>query len=210
MPSRRKFLRNSLLGSAGLVATNIPAVHVVSEHHPANNNPVVVSTWDFGQAANLEAWKILAAGGRAVDAVEVGVKIPEADPANHTIGYGGLPDRDGHVTLDACIMDEAYNCGSVMCLEYIMHPVSVARLVMEKTPHVALSGEGALQFALANGFSKENLLTPESEKMWREWLKTSRYNPEKNVENRLYDKSLDPIPGGPSNHDTIGMVAIDA
>lgn len=208
MSSRRKFLRNSLMGSAGIITSSLPAAAYPGSADAGH--PVVISTWDFGQVANLEAWKTLGAGGRALDAVEAGVKIPEADPTNHSIGYGGLPDRDGHVTLDACIMDEAYNCGSVMCIEHIVHPISVARLVMEKTPHVVLSGEGALQFALANGFKKENLLTPESERMWKEWLKTSKYNPEINVENRLYDKAHDPMPGGHSNHDTIGMIAIDA
>ncbi len=172
--------------------------------------PIVVSTWDFGKQANAGAWEVLKKGGRALDAVEQGVRIPEADPSIQTIGYGGLPDRDGHVTLDASIMDDQYNCGSVMCLEYIKHPISVARLVMEKTPHIILAGEGALQFALANGFKKEDLLTPQSKKDWEEWLKTSHYRPEQNIENRLYDKKHDPMPGGPKNHDTIGMVALDA
>ena len=104
----------------------------------------MISTWDFGKAANAAAWEVLSKQGRALDAVEAGVKIPEADPDNHSVGYGGLPDRDGHVTLDACIMDENSNCGSVMCLEYIVHPISVARLVMEKTPHIVLAGDGAL------------------------------------------------------------------
>jgi N4-(beta-N-acetylglucosaminyl)-L-asparaginase len=81
---------------------------------------------------------------------------------------------------------------------------------MEKTPHIVLAGEGALQFALANGFKKENLLTPESEKAWKEWMKTANYHPEKNIENRLYDKKNDPMPGGKDNHDTIGMMAMDA
>ena len=181
-------------------------------HKPilVTDNPIVVSTWAFGATANVGAWEVLSKGGRALDAVEAGVKIPEADPANQTIGYGGLPDRDGFVTLDACIMDEFYNCGAVMCLEHIVHPISVARLVMEKTPHIVLVGEGALQFALANGFKKENLLTPESEKAWKEWLKEANYHPEMNIENRLYDKSKDPMPGGPNNHDTIGMMAMDA
>ena len=174
------------------------------------NNPVVISTWDFGKTANVGAWNVLSKGGRALDAVEAGVMIPEADPANQTIGYGGLPDRDGRVTLDACIMDEKYNCGSVMFLEHIIHPISVARLVMEKTPHIILVGEGALNFALANGFKKEDLLTPESKKAWEEWLKTADYHPEKNIENRLYNKNNDPMPGGPGNHDTIGMMAMDA
>ena len=147
-----------------------------------------------------------------MDAVEAGVKIPEADPSNQSVGYGGLPDRDGYVTLDACIMDENGGCGSVMFLQHIVHPISVARLVMEKTPHVILAGDGALKFALANGFQKVNLLTPESEKAWRDWLKTSKYEPGVNIENQLYDKNQasSSFPGGPGNHDTIGMLAMDA
>lgn len=210
MSTRRKFIRSSVMGSAGVLAAQaLPAM----EPAPlpiVKDNPIVISTWDFGKAANAEAWKILSAGGRALDAVEAGVKVPEADESNQSVGYGGLPDRDGRVTLDACIMDEQYNCGSVMCLEHIVHAISVARLVMEKTPHVVLAGDGALQFALANGFKKENLLTPASEKAWKEWLKTSRYEPVMNIENKLYDKTKDPMPGGINNHDTIGMVAMDA
>src|SRR5450755_1010554 len=205
MFNRRKFLGSSLLASTGLFLRTggVPPVSIL-------NKPIVISTWDFGKAANAEAWKILSKRGRALDAVEAGVRIPEADPANHSVGYGGLPDRDGYVTLDACIMDEKSNCGSVMCLEHIVHPISVERLVMEKTPHIVLVGNGALEFALANGFKKENLLTPESEKMWKEWLRSSKYEPVINVENKKYganNKSL--IPGGPSNHDTIGMLALD-
>ena len=156
--------------------------------------PLVISTWDFGKGANVEAWKVLSAKGRALDAVEKGVQVPEGDPKETSVGLGGLPDRDGRVTLDACIMDEFANIGSVACLEHIVHPISVARKVMEKTPHVMLVGDGALQFALANGFKKENLLTPESEKTWKEWLKTGEYKPFANIE----------------NHDTIGMLAVDA
>ena len=210
MSSRRKFLQTSIIGSAAAISGNKVFAAEHEEIKTIKNNPVVVSTWDFGKTANVGAWEVLSKGGRAVDAVENGVKIPEADPTNQTIGYGGLPDRDGRVTLDACIMDEFYNCGAVMCLEHIIHPISVARLVMEKTPHIFLSGDGALQFALANGFTKQNLLTPESEQAWKEWLKESKYNPEMNIENRLYDKKTDPMPGGPNNHDTIGMMAIDA
>jgi N4-(beta-N-acetylglucosaminyl)-L-asparaginase len=205
MSTRRNFLINSAVGSASILASCKAAATVTT-----GNKPIVISTWDFGQAANAEAWKILEKGGKALDAVEAGVRVPEADPDNHSVGYGGLPDRDGHVTLDACIMDEKYNCGSVVFLEHIKHPISVARLVMEKTPHIILAGEGALQFALANGFKKENLLTPESERIWKEWLKTSRYEPQMNIENKLYNKEKDPMPGGPSNHDTIGMIAIDS
>jgi N4-(beta-N-acetylglucosaminyl)-L-asparaginase len=145
-----------------------------------------------------------------LDAVEAGVKIPEADPENHSVGYGGLPDRDGRVTLDACIMDEKSNCGSVMCLENIIHPISVARLVMEKTPHVILTGDGAFQFAIDNGFQKENLLTPESERLWKEWLQESKYKPAINGENKNYGLSEPRIlSAGTLNHDTIGMLALD-
>nr|WP_067053241.1 N(4)-(beta-N-acetylglucosaminyl)-L-asparaginase [Mucilaginibacter sp. L294] len=210
MQTRRKFLGVSILGSAAMLAPKNTLAVTGGISHSVKGSPVVLSTWDFGKTANVGAWNVLEKGGRALDAVEAGVKIPEADETNQTIGYGGLPDRDGYVTLDACIMDENYNCGSVMCLEDIVHPISVARLVMEKTPHIMLAGEGALQFALANGFKRKNLLTEKSKKDWKEWLKTSKYNPEMNIENRLYDKKTDPMPGGPKNHDTIGMVAMDA
>ena len=144
---------------------------------------------------NVSAWEILSKGGHALDAVEAGVKVTEADPKIQSVGYGGFPDRDGRVTLDACVMDEKGNCGSVAFLEHILHPVSVARAVMEKTPHVLLAGEGALQFALANGFKKENLLTPESKEAWEKWCKEHQYSPMK----------IDH-----DNHDTIGMLALDS
>jgi N4-(beta-N-acetylglucosaminyl)-L-asparaginase len=158
------------------------------------DSPLVLSTWKFGLKANEEAWKTLADNGRSLDAVEQGVRLVEADPNERSVGYGGRPDRDGKVTLDACIMDENANIGSVAGLEHITHAVSVARAVMEKTPHVMFVGDGALQFALEQGFKKQNLLTKESEKEWKEWLKTAQYKPVVNIE----------------NHDTIGMIALDA
>src|SRR5258706_4174223 len=185
--SRRRFLQSGAALASFMSFTKAPA------NPKPVNNPLVISTWNFGVGANAEAWKILATGGRALDAVEAGVHVPEGDPKETSVGLGGLPDRDGRVTLDACIMDEFANCGSVAFLEHIVHPISVARKVMEKTPHVMLVGEGALQFALANGFKKENLLTKESEQIWREWLKKAEYKPVVNIE----------------NHDTIGMVALD-
>jgi len=194
MSNRRKFFAKAMLGGAAVMSGRLPLGRRVG-------GPIVVSTWDFGRAANAGAWEVLRKGGRALDAVEQGVRIPEADPDIQTIGYGGLPDRDGHVTLDAAIMDDKLNCGSVMCIEYIMHPISVARLVMEKTPHIILVGDGALQFALANGFRKQDLLTPKSKHDYEEWLKGAHYQPEVNIENRL---------GGKYNHDTIGMLALDA
>jgi N4-(beta-N-acetylglucosaminyl)-L-asparaginase len=187
MTTRRKFIQ------LGALASIAPFSKVWGKPAPVVSKPVVISTWNFGVGANVEAWKILAADGRALDAVEAGARVPEGDPKESPVGLGGLPDRDGRVTLDSCIMDEFANCGAVACLEHIVHPVSVARKVMEKTPHVFLVGEGALKFALEQGFKKENLLTKESEKAWKEWLKTAKYKPVANIE----------------NHDTIGIVALD-
>ena len=155
--------------------------------------PVVIATWGPNVKATAAAWEVLSKGGRALDAVEAGVRVPEADPEDTSVGYGGLPDRDGCVTLDACIMDEFGNAGSVSFLQHIMHPISVARRLMEKTPHVMLTGEGALQFALSEGFIKENLLTAHARQAWEEWKIKSEYKPKINVE----------------RHDTIGMVALD-
>jgi L-asparaginase/N4-(beta-N-acetylglucosaminyl)-L-asparaginase len=157
-------------------------------------NPIVISTWDFGNSVTETAWNILKEGGSALDAVEAAVRIPEADPNITSVGYGGYPDRDGKVTLDASIMDGDGRCGSVMFLEHIMHPISVARRVMERTEHVMLAGDGAFRFALENGFKKENLLTPRAEKAYREWLQSSGY-----VKPELDD----------GNHDTIGLLAMD-
>ena len=196
MNSRRKFIKiASAATGAFLISKN--KAFALEENKLAetikNTGAVVLSTWNFGLKANTEAWKTLSEGGRALDAVEKGVMLVEADPDERSVGYGGRPDRDGHVTLDACIMDEFSNIGSVAFLEHIMHPISVARAVMEKTPHVMLVGEGALQFALSQGFEKKNLLTDASEKEWKEWLKASNYTPTINIE----------------NHDTIGMIALD-
>ena len=200
MFNRRLFLKVSALSATFLALDKTKAAAILPLNDKKAVKPIVISTWDFGVAANKAAWEVLSKGGRALDAVEKGVHVPEADPNNQSVGYGGLPDRDGKVTLDACIMDDLGNCGAVAGLEHIMHPISVARMVMEKTPHVFLVGDGALQFALENGFKKENLLTESSEKAWKEWLKTAKYAPVMNIEN---------MPGNQYNHDTIGMLAID-
>jgi len=193
MKTRRDFIKTAAVAGVGLAFTGVKAES--SLRFPTKiNKPIVVSTWRFGIEANAAAWEVLKQNGRALDAVETGVKIPEGDPTERSVGYGGRPDRDGRVTLDACIMDEQSNIGSVACLEHIKHPISVARAVMEKTPHVMLVGDGALDFALSQGFKKENLLVADSEKEWKEWLKKSEYVPKANIE----------------NHDTIGMIALDA
>lgn len=193
MANRRDFLKFSAITASLFAFNKTKATQAIEDSNKKTIKPIVISTWRFGIEANAEAWKTLSTNGRALDAVEAGVKIPEGDPKERSVGLGGRPDRDGRVTLDACIMDEYSNIGSVACLEHIVHPISVARAVMEKTPHVMLVGDGALQFALSQGFKKENLLTVESEAEWKEWLKKSEYKPKVNIE----------------NHDTIGMVALD-
>lgn len=197
MTTRRSFIRNISGTFAGAVAFNRVGAELLPNQD--SDIPVVISTWNHGLAANEAAWQVLQQGGHSLDAVEAGVRIPEADPSVITVGFGGIPDRNGKVTLDACIMDEQGRAGSVAYLEHIMHPISVARLVMERTPHVMLTGKGAFDFAIQNGFKKENLLTPEAKRAWKRWLATDRtFRPVINIENQEID-----------NHDTIGMLALD-
>ena len=199
MSTRRNFLKKSGILSA-LALTGLPKFsqalnEEIKNFDPKTKKPVVLSTWNHGLAANEAAWKILSSNGTALDAVEKGVMVTENDFTNLSVGLGGLPDRDGNVTLDASIMDHKGRCGGVAFLQRIKHPVSVARLVMEKTPHVLLVGSGAQKFALANGFHLESeTLSPEAEEIYKNWLKTGQYKPAINTE----------------NHDTIGMIAIDA
>lgn len=195
MTDRRRFLQAGALAAGALALPTLQARSAAGAR--------VVSTWDFGVGANQVAWKTLSAGGSALDAVEAGARWAESDLCNPTVGRCGNPDRDGVLTLDASIMDGDGRCGSVAALSDIAHPVSVARRVMEQTPHVMLVGEGAQQFAVQQGFERKKLLTPEAEKAWREWLKTAQYTPEINAERRSR-------PGDISNHDTLGMLAIDA
>ena len=198
MTSRRDFLGISA-GVAGLAGTASAAPNHEDRYS-------IVSTWDFGAAANAAAFAKLSAGGSLLDAVEEGARVPEADAGNHSVGLGGYPDRDGRVTLDAIIMDDRGNAGAVAGLEGVVHAVSVARRVMELTPHTFLVGDGATQFAIAQGFPKQDLLTAESETAWREWLKTSKYAPQPNIENRAGASPQ----GSARDHDTIGIIARDA
>lgn len=196
---RRNFLKNSTIGTAGLLSVPMltsfdspSSVPPSPKENVAIEVPMAICTWNFANAT-AKAWEVLSAGGNSLDAVEQGVMMEEADTNNQTVGKGGRPDRDGNVTLDACIMDKDGNCGAVVYLQNITHAVSVARKVMEDTPHVMLAGKGAEQFAYEKGFPKEELLTEKSRKEWMEWKKTSQYKPVINIE----------------NHDTIGMLAID-
>lgn len=196
MKNRRNFIKGTILGAIGALLFPKLTTRTTSPKqnlHSQLGVPMAISTWNHGLSANKSAMQVLNDGGRAIDAVEQGVRVTEADPECMSVGYGGLPDRDGHVTLDACIMDHTGNCGAVSYLEHIKHPISVARKVMEETPHVMLSGKGALDFALAQGFPKEDLLTDNAREKWKEWKKDSQYKPIINVE----------------NHDTIGLLALD-
>ena len=205
MNTRRKFLKKSALfsslgGFVGMASNAFSATNYFGK----SDNPIVISTWRHGIPSNEAAWEILSRGGQAIDAVEAGVKVSEADPKVKSVGYGGYPDRDGRVTLDACIMDENQQCGSVACLEHIKHPISVARLVMDKTLHVMLVGEGALEFAVSQGFKKENLLTPETLSEWKQIQKELESKKSIiNIENKRETIINE------ENHDTIGMLAMD-
>jgi N4-(beta-N-acetylglucosaminyl)-L-asparaginase len=193
MIKRRNFIKKSILGGVGATTLiNCENVKKTSnEGEPIF--PRIISTWNHGLAANKVAWKNLMEGESGISAIESGVKVPEGDPKIRSVGYGGYPDREGIVTLDACIMDKNSNCGSVSFLQNIKHPISVAKLVMEETPHVMLSGKGALDFAISKGFKQEDLLTKESKKDWLKWKEQSKYKPVINIE----------------NHDTISMLLID-
>jgi N4-(beta-N-acetylglucosaminyl)-L-asparaginase len=210
--NRRGFIH---LSSLGLTSFTIPGF--VKKSGLINKKPIVVSTWDAGLNANIAAWKVLSTGGAALDAVEQGVMVTENE-INCCVGLGANPDRDGHVTLDASIMDHQFNCGSVAFLERIKHPISVARRVMEKTPHVMLVGAGAQQFALSEGFSLEkDELSKDAKNAYDNWLKKSTYKPIYNVERQSEIPKNDAaynaphkLSNGEWNHDTIGMVALDA
>lgn len=199
MNDRRHFIKIGLAGSAALATGCFAKDEGTNEgvrEKPLvfTKGPIVLSTWDHGMAANAKAWDVLAAGGSVLDAVEQGVMVTESDFSNRSVGLGGRPDRDGHVTLDACIQDHDGRAGSVAFVQEFEHPISIARAVMEKTPHVMLVGNGAERWALENGFSRNEMKLPEVEAEWREWAKTSNYQPVANIE----------------NHDTIGLVAMDA
>lgn len=193
-------MQSSLLGSLGILL-NRKAEAAAAGGASVTGKPLVLSTWDTGLDANKGAWEVLSRNGNALDAVEAGVKITESS-INCCVGLGANPDRDGHVTLDASIMDHQWNCGSVAAIERIKHPISVARRVMEKTPHVMLVGVGAQQFAVAEGFPLEpDVLSDDAKKAYEQWLKKSEYKPVINIENTK---------AGEYNHDTIGMIAMDA
>ncbi|MHA7059702.1 isoaspartyl peptidase/L-asparaginase family protein [Aquimarina sp. M1] len=200
---RRQFIQNTALTSVGLTVGSViigckenPNQSIEQEKstlmNTSTHSPIAICTWRFTKA-NATAGEALAAGKHALDAVIEGVAIEEENIKNTTVGKGGAPDREGNVTLDACVMNSDGDCGAVVCVENITNVAALARKVMEDTPHVILAGEGAEEFGYRNGFKKENLLTDESKLAWVEWKKSPEYKPIINIE----------------NHDTIGMLAMD-
>lgn len=191
--TRRDFVKTGALVSGGLMANQLSPSNIFGQ--PAvDGNLIAVSTWGGTIKSSEKAFEYLKAGKNSLDALEAGIRVAEDDPTNSSVGYGGLPDEDGIVTLDASIMDWNGNAGSVGCIEGIKNPISVAKLVMRKTKHVMLVGDGAKKFALENGFKEENLLTESSRKAWEEWKMKNPHGV-----NRVDEK----------NHDTIGLLAID-
>lgn len=195
---RRTFFKFGLAGLMISVVKPSKAGELLSNSFEGKaEGPLVISTWEHGLAANEGAWEVLKSGGKALDAVEKGVRVTESDITNRSVGIGGRPDREGHLTLDACIMDENSKCGAVGYLEGYEHPISVARTIMEKTQHVMLVGEGAEDFAKTYGFPKVKTPLKEVKQDWKDWKKENKAVFEKPIINH-------------ENHDTIGMLAMDA
>ncbi|HZL38434.1 MAG TPA: N(4)-(beta-N-acetylglucosaminyl)-L-asparaginase [Tepidisphaeraceae bacterium] len=152
--------------------------------------PIVIATWPFGLPACQSAWATLHAGGSAMDAAVAGAGQCEDDPTVDSVGFGGLPDASGEVTLDACVMDHVGGCGAVACMKRVKNAAAAARLVMQRTPHVLLAGEAATQFAVANGMPEQNLLTDRARERFEAWRRQQA--------------------GAPEGHDTLGILAIDS
>lgn len=200
---RRNFLRRAtaLAGGLGigfgwqqaLASSNRKDYNTTNQSLEPTGSATMVSTWNHGMPANEAGFETLANGGTALDMIEAGARIVEADSTGQSVGLGGLPDRDGFVTLDACIMDHMQNAGSVCFVQNVAHPLSLARKVMENTPHVMLAGAGAEQYARELNMPNSRLLTGASKKAWEKWQIESNYAPKINIE----------------NHDTIGLLALD-
>lgn len=190
----------------------------LKRREPIARGPFLLSTWSFGQRANAVAWPGLSSGGSALDAVEAVSVFCEDDPDIDSVGFGGLPDRDGEMSLDGCIMLSPERCGSVCAIRRHRHPVTLSRLVMERTPHVMLAGEGADAFADAHGQPIETLLAPKAREAWLKWKE------ERRPADQSRDQGVRPVDVDPTgtlfaavddeerwrnNHDTIGVLALD-
>jgi len=166
---RRQFIKVASVAGAVGATVGTDARLGLSDPLFSSGVPVVISSVN-GMKAIAKAMEILKNGGKPLDAVIAGVNIVEEDPNDHSVGYGGLPNEECEVELDASVMDGlTCGCGAVGSLKYIKNPSKVARMVMERTDHIFLVGEGALKFALRMGFQKEELLTEYSRQKWMEW-----------------------------------------
>ncbi|MEZ4415906.1 MAG: N(4)-(beta-N-acetylglucosaminyl)-L-asparaginase [Gemmatimonadota bacterium] len=222
--SRRDFVtRSAGIGAGALTLGRLPEEAGV--HARRVGTPIVITSHDnaTGRQAMVEAWGILGNGGSALDAVERGANVIEVDPEDTSVGYGGLPNENGVVQLDASIMDgKTYSAGSVASIENIKTPSSVARLVMERTDHVMLVGPGALAFAKSFGFPEEDLMTEKSREMWLRWREQHSENddwgPPDHMRGRRTGGSQDAgasgrfDPYGPmeTHHGTTNVLAVDA
>ncbi|MBM43681.1 MAG: glycosylasparaginase [Phycisphaerae bacterium] len=175
--------------------------------------PILLSTWSFGLRGHAAAWPVLEAGGHAIDAVVDACTAIEADPEVDSVGYGGLPDRDGQVTLDACVMQSPSSCGSVCCLRHHLHAARIAREIMDSTSHVMLVGEAADAYADAVGEPRENLLSPEAAKAWESWKRDGTDVDQVRDAGRPVDQGGGRLFDAESRwagHDTIGTLALDS
>jgi N4-(beta-N-acetylglucosaminyl)-L-asparaginase len=165
--SRRSFLASTT--AAGIGSGALGGMEAVVPAPQASAKPLVISSAN-GLQASAKAMEMIKSGADVLDAVIAGVNIVEDDPNDNSVGYGGLPNEDGEVELDASVMHgPTAGCGAVGALKFIKNPSKVARLVMQRSDHIFLVGEGALRFALAHGFQKENLLTEKSRELWLRW-----------------------------------------
>jgi isoaspartyl peptidase/L-asparaginase-like protein (Ntn-hydrolase superfamily) len=171
--------------------------------------PIIVSTWSFALRANEAAWPALVAGGSSLDAVETACRFAEADPDVDSVGFGGLPDRAGAVTLDAAVMTGPSSCGAVCAVSRHLHAVSIARAVMERTPYVLLAGAGADDFADEQGFPEADLVAPAARAAWEAWRRAP-HAVDQSRDRAAAARPVDHGAGGPLfAHDTIGALAID-
>lgn len=198
---RRRFLASAATALVGgsLVKRALGAPQLPMAELSAGA-PLIVSTWPFGKPANEKALAVLESGGSGLDAIEQGIHVTESDLTNPSVGLGGIPNADGIVQLDSCIMSgPGHRAGSVAAVSGFRHPISIARAVMEKTIHVMLVGEGAEKFAAAHGFERGPKVTDGQHAAWKRW---------KAAKAKESAAAADAKNRPAKNHDTIAMVML--
>ena len=198
--NRRRFIQSTAAGVGVTAAANVGMSSSIKR--PVTPDfPVFVATWPFGKQACERAVQV-AQKQTMLDGIEQGIWVTEADVKNASVGIGGIPNAKGQVELDACIMSgPGHQAGSVASIQDILHPISVARMVMEKTPHVMLVGAGAREFAIENGVPTTELLTDRQKERHTEWLQ------KKKDEKNKAEKKQPQI--DEDHHDTIAMLGVD-